>query len=253
MENKTAKLLILGSSHLDNPNRDVVNRKMDNVLAAKRQKELIHLTNLIAKFQPTKIAVEYPKTDQFNLSKKYQSYLKNEYQLTANETDQIGFRLAKLLGHDSVYGVDWFEPPAQSPPRETVDFQTFAQEHNQMYLLEKAMQITQVDMKKGDKILQEGSLVDHYIFQNQEEQILLNHQPYFQIAQIGDDENSVGINWIQNWYGRNFKIFIHLTELISTPNERILLIIGSGHLYLLNQFAKDSSFFKLKSPLEYLI
>jgi hypothetical protein len=45
---------------------------------------------------------------------------------------------------------------------------------------------------------------------------------------------------------------VNLTRLVGSPDERILLIIGAGHAYLLRQFARESGFFRLESPLDYL-
>ncbi|MGB4774115.1 MAG: hypothetical protein WBP45_02995 [Daejeonella sp.] len=55
---KKAKLMILASYHMANPGADLMNMKADDVLAPNRQKELEELAKMIAKFKPTKIAVE---------------------------------------------------------------------------------------------------------------------------------------------------------------------------------------------------
>jgi hypothetical protein len=40
------------------------------------------------------------------VGREYSGYLAGKHALTANEIDQIGYRLAKELGHKSVYPVD---------------------------------------------------------------------------------------------------------------------------------------------------
>lgn len=39
-------------------------------------------------------------------AKRHVEYLAGKHELTSNETEQIGFRLAKELGHKTVYAVD---------------------------------------------------------------------------------------------------------------------------------------------------
>lgn len=55
---KGAKILILGTYHLDNPGRDSVNVRVDDVLAEKRQREIAFVLDRLANFKPTKIAIE---------------------------------------------------------------------------------------------------------------------------------------------------------------------------------------------------
>jgi hypothetical protein len=94
---KGAKILILGTYHFDNPGRDSVNVRVDDVLAEKRQREIALVLDRLANFKPTKIAIEasYKSTHWQNL---YKDYLDGKYQLGRNEIEQIGFRLARRLG-----------------------------------------------------------------------------------------------------------------------------------------------------------
>src|SRR6185503_16943217 len=99
------EVLVLGTYHMANPGHDLFNTKADDVLAPKRQAEIAELTATLAKFHPTKIAVERDVYDK-NFATRYTDYLAGKRELTSNEIEQIGFRLAKELGHKTVYGVD---------------------------------------------------------------------------------------------------------------------------------------------------
>ncbi len=102
-------IMILGSEHLANPGADTFNRKMDDVLAPKRQRELEQLTQQLTEFKPTKVALEIDEErSDADVQEKYQGYLNGTYELTRSEGDQIGFRLAKQMGHSKVYCVDYF-------------------------------------------------------------------------------------------------------------------------------------------------
>ena len=86
-----------------NPGRDIFNTQADDVLAPKRQAEIAQLLEVLRKFQPTKIAIESDPNGP--RPRQYIEYLAGTYTLTRNEIDQVGFRLAKELGHKAIYPV----------------------------------------------------------------------------------------------------------------------------------------------------
>src|SRR5688572_23012459 len=92
-----AEILVLGTYHMNNPGRDIYNSKVDDVLAPKRQAEMAQLIEVLERFQPTKIAVERNAGDE-RIKKDYAAYLAGTHELTRNEIEQVGFRLAKKLG-----------------------------------------------------------------------------------------------------------------------------------------------------------
>src|SRR5688572_29060863 len=99
------EVLVLGTYHMANPGRDIFNTQADDVLAPKRQAEIAQLIEVLKRFRPTKIAVERNAGDE-RIRKDYAAYLAGTHQLTRNEIEQLGFRLAKELGHDTVHAVD---------------------------------------------------------------------------------------------------------------------------------------------------
>src|SRR5690348_4863120 len=55
---QATEVMILGTYHMSNPGKDLHNLKADDVLVDKRQRELADVAARLARFQPTKIAVE---------------------------------------------------------------------------------------------------------------------------------------------------------------------------------------------------
>lgn len=242
-------LMILGTYHMGNPGKDIVNFKADDVLTPKRQHEIGQLIQLLKEFKPTKIAVEVDSEKASELEERYQDYLNGSYQLGCNEVDQIGFRLAKAMGHCKVYAVDWFRPlPVEMA---TIDFEHFAEANNQKSLLKEVYNKIQSFVAKDEEIQKKGSLIDLHRFLNQPKNLRKEHQLYFTIARIGKDDQYPGADWVQYWYGRNLKIFVNLTR-ITQPGDRILLIIGAGHIWVLQQIVEDSGYYLLETPLKYL-
>src|SRR6266851_8933082 len=99
------EILVLGACHMTNTGRDIHNLQADDVLSPKRQQEMAQLMEVLKKFHPTKIAIEADVSSQ-RATQEYSDYLAGKYTLSRNEIDQIGYRLAKELGHKTVYPVD---------------------------------------------------------------------------------------------------------------------------------------------------
>src|ERR1700679_3655140 len=68
------QLMVVGVAHFDNPSRDVVNTKVDDVLTPKRQKEIAAIVAQLAGFHPTRVAVEWPGTKREKLAARYAAY-----------------------------------------------------------------------------------------------------------------------------------------------------------------------------------
>src|SRR3546814_7208399 len=74
---------------------------------------------------------------------------------------------------------------------------------------------------------------------------------YYDYALIGDGETDPGAVWVGNWYTRNLRIFGHLVRL-AKPDDRVLVLYGAGHGFLLDQDARQSGAFDVVDPLDYL-
>ena len=255
-------VMILGSPHLANPGADVYNTKIDDVLTPKRQDEISELVRLIKAYQPTKIALEQDeKTHGAEIQRNYQGYLKGTYELKRWEVDQIGFRLAKQMGHSKVYCVDYL--PKQNPfftddfDWDLIDYPKFAETHDQKHLLPFGPtegKITK-DEKGATWIESEkyAPIIDMYIQSNEPAGLRKSRQFYLRIARIGLDNQYPGANWLaHDWYARNLKIFVNLTRITESADDRIILIIGDGHVYLVQQFLEESGDYIVESPLKYL-
>ena len=71
----------------------------------KKQKEIKELIEYISLFKPTKIFVEDFNRDNI-LMKNYRKYKNGNYKLTADEIDQVAYRLMDNFKLDTLYGVD---------------------------------------------------------------------------------------------------------------------------------------------------
>ena len=254
-------LMILGSGHLANWGADRINYRMDDVLAPKRQAELQALAEQLAEFKPTKIAVEVDERWDAELQEEYNGYLQDNFQLERHEIHQIGFRLAKEMRHPKVHCVDYFrdDPIVRDDLDDHLtDYGAFAETNNQKHLLGGPSKIEgKITQDKEGRTWVEPEkyepIIDMYIRINQGEKIRKNIRDYLRIARIGLRDQYPGANWVAHrWYPRNLKTFVNLTRITESEDERIILIIGAGHLGFLKQIAGDSEFYNIESPLQYL-
>ena len=95
-------------------------------------------------------------------------------------------------------------------------------------------------------------ITDQLISVNQPAEIEKSHQVYFDIMRIGRGKEYIGANYLAWWYRRNLTILTNIIRLTDSMSDRILVVYGVGHAKLLNQFAKESDFYNVESPLKYL-
>ncbi len=237
-----AEVLILGSYHMGNPGRDIFNMKADDVLAPKRQAEMRELLDVLARFRPTKIALE--ASSSHAKIQLYQDYLAGKHELGRDEREQIGFRLGKELNLPKVYGVDTQEDFSYP----TV--QDYAKAHGREKELESLMANFGKASKDGDEFLKSHSVLQMFLRINSGEAVRRDLANYALFAHFGEEYDYAGAQLLMDWYKRNIRIHTHLLNVIE-PGDRVLVIYGSGHLRILRQLVQDDPTLKLRTLEEF--
>src|SRR6266446_1818430 len=242
-------LVVLGTYHMGTPGNNVVNGKVDDVTSPERQKQMMQLVGRLKQFKPTKIVVECDLEDDAKTKEVYERYLSGSYQLSRNETNQIGFRLAKELGDKKVYCVDWsdfWDDPS-------INLWKYAAKDAELDSFRKGVERNlkkEVDAEHEE--LFTLTVIDQLVLLNQPARIEKDHQVYFDSMRVGRGKEYIGANYVSWWYRRNLTILDNIIRITDSPNDRVLVIYGAGHLKLLTQFAKESGFYDVESPLKYL-
>ncbi|MFC7499815.1 DUF5694 domain-containing protein [Enterovirga sp. GCM10030262] len=240
-------MLVLGTPHFDNPGRDIVNQKIEDVLTPGRQREIEAIVERLAAFRPTHVAVEWRSSRQEKLDQRYADYRAGRYQLSRDERDQIGLRLAARLGLDRVHAVDWNEmPPGEEAD---YDFLAYAQQNGLAESFDKARAAKQAQANRETGRMRCTNVAAWLRNLNTPEARRESHRAYYDIALVGDAQTNPGANWVGSWYGRNLKIFANLVRLADRPEDRVVVIYGAGHGPLLAQFAEESGAFEVVDPL----
>ena len=235
-----AQLLLLGTFHFKDAGLDGYKPKHDVViLSDERQKELAEILDSLADFAPTHIAVEWKREDQGRLDERYRHYMAGEFEITSNEIYQLGFRLAKRLGHERVWAVDAvgrrYEP--------TVDRKKWAKKNGQGWLYDHDWHKRYEKLYEWeDRRKTQVPLRDTLIYTNSAERLALGHGHYLVGGfKAGDGEEYPGPDNLSGWwYNRNLRIFANVLQLARKPDDRVLLIIGAGHVPILRHAAQSA-------------
>ncbi|MBD58733.1 MAG: hypothetical protein CL808_01240 [Citromicrobium sp.] len=231
------EVMVLGSYHFTNPGRDVVNLDVDDVLSDRRQREIAVLADALAGWKPTRVLVEASASGpDFELA----NYAEVDELLTTrrNESIQIGYRIANMLGHETVYGFD--EQPSGDEP----DYfpmgpvQEFAEASGQAAMIAQLFGEVQERVAKEQAALATQSIAESLLWHNDATAVDAGHDRiYYSLLKIGDGDAQPGAELNAYWYMRNAKMFAKL-DLIAEPGDRVLAIVGSGHATWLRHFVE---------------
>lgn len=257
----TAQIMLLGTFHFQDRGLDQYKPRFGfDVYSERRQREIAEVVARLATFVPTKIAVERRAEEQQELDAEYAAFRHGALTLPADEVYQLGFRLAKHLGHERVYGVNawgrYYDPPidieahvqAQGLDRGYLDDllaphspEAYARAHGQTDLLSQWSSRFAAAAACEDELKTELSLRGILLGANTEAAILAGHGRYLvDEFKVGGDDEYRGVDWVTHWYNRNLRIFANLQRITERPDGRILLIIGGGHIPILRHCVQAS-------------
>jgi len=240
-----AEIMVLGTFHFSGGGQDMINPEVDDFLAPHRQAEIEAVLDRLEAFAPTRIAVELMPEHEADFNQRYAAYRAGELELGVNERQQIGMRLAARLGHDRLYAVD-----AQGG----MDFEAMmssAAEAGQTELLaEWEAYIGEVQTYMSAMDAPDRTILERMIQENTAETARF-HDLYLLLAQMGSESNPAGAREMTNWWGRNLEIFANVAR-VAEPGERVLVIYGSGHKRLLDDFVDNAPNLVWVDPLPWL-
>ncbi len=127
----------------------------------------------------------------------------------------------------------------------------FAGANNQQDIVDRGMAIGKRQVAEENKLIQTGTIREIYKLINDQQRIDEGHRAYMMMSHIGKDKEYTGVNLLADWYKRNLKIFSNITRITESKDDRILVIIGGGHVKLLQQFIEDSGEYNLERASKY--
>lgn len=248
---KPVEVMVLGTYHFDNPGRDLNNPRADDVLKPQRQRELEALAAAVAEFRPTKIMVERVVKAPDLVDLRYADFKPEDLAANRDERAQIAYRLARRLGHATVYGID--EQPAAGEP----DYFPFgkvtewAKANGAGARLDALMAKGAAESSRIEQLQKTHSIAGALAELNRPAKLAADQQIYYELLKFGGTDQQPGAELNAMWYLRNAKIFGKLMT-VAQPGDRLLVVYGVGHAYWLQHFANATPGYRNVDPTPYL-
>ena len=245
-QDKRPQIMVLGTHHFTGGGYDYVNPQVDNYLSPQRQAEIMDVVERLASFKPTKVALEIHPDEYDAFNKIYTEYRSGEHTLEVSERQQIGMRLAAMFEHPGIYAVDF-----RNGGMDIGGMFELGKKTGQSDILEYLSNLRETISQRDAELNQKNVTVRERLLRENSEEVSRAHNVYLTLAQIGDASNMLGAQEMGKWWSRNLHIFANISH-IAEPDDRILVIYGSGHKFLLDQFIEDSHEFELVDPQDFL-
>ena len=221
-----AEVMLFGVFHFANPGLDVIKTSQINVMTAENQKYLERLAKQIATFEPTVVLLEFNPENETAMQDKYRQFLEGTFDLPSNEVYQLGFRIAKLAGLQTIYSFDEWDIGWQAEALFTYMPDYAPETKARMDTLMKKVTSEQ-EQAHATK-----SLAELLLLTNNSEEDTSNKYMYLMTNHVGAGENFVGADATASWWHRNFRMYANIQKH-ALPGERVLAIAGQGHTAIL--------------------
>ncbi len=232
-------VLLLGTFHFQDAGLDTYKPKHTfDVFSEQGQAQIGEVLDRLAEFNPTKVAVEAHVSSQDRVDTRYAEFRAGTAKPSANEITQIGYTLAARLKQERVYAID--ADPSEHLPEP--DWKASAERLGQTALFESPVMARYFQaIEKLDELKTQLPLRKTLLVMNDPELVELGHGGYLTGPfQIGDGKDYAGADaFPTTWYNRNLRIFSNILRLAG-PEDRVLVVIGAGHLGIIRHAAECS-------------
>ncbi len=233
------KVLLVGTFHFDYPGLDAFeaneNDKID-ILSDERQSQVAELADYILKFKPNKIAIE--ATDEWEPTQKLRQYIEGAFRDLRDERFQLGMRMAADLKMDTIYAVD--APTFDSELRK--DRPELMQEIWQDFDWKGDTYVDSLYESwytYSSQVSKRVPLLEYFKYINSSESLSYTYGANL----IGDfklNEYTGADVMSIYWFNRNLRTLRKIQSMTESKDDRILILMGSGHIALLSHFLRTS-------------
>jgi len=243
------EVLVLGSAHFDRSTNgsDVVGKNVIDITSAQNQKEVDALVTMIVnEFKPTIVAIEFMPKHQKAIDTIYARYLRGEWKLKKNEAYQIGFRVAQKMKLSTVYCID-NRPPQTESITSIDDWDKHAEDMHHTGIWHEYDNENNEYNAFMDNLQSKTGVLGYLEVANSKETSKRNKQLWLTgLVNLGHGESYLGADLTGNWYRRNTRLFTNARNLCKTKNEKVLIIYGLAHKWVLDELFEGSPEFIVK-------
>lgn len=209
----TNEIILVGTFHFEQEG-EIIHRK---------EKQIVDLVKQLAIFSPTKIALEWDDNENKRLNA---DYSRGFYSQEVHEIHQIGFRLGQHLGHQEVYAIDW---EGRLTPSDMESLNQAIEEKHSDILHKRNTYFNESFTKLDDKV----HIINSYAALNKSENVKKLEEMYLSFVHVKNGKDEIGLDFLNKWMERELKVFKNILEIAENEHERVLLLIGNDHLWML--------------------
>jgi hypothetical protein len=237
------RVLLLGTFHFQDAGLDAYKPAFAfDIRSAQRQRELEEVITRLAAWRPTRIAVEAPISRQGRLDSLFALYPGSGTDTLRNEIYQVAFRLAKRLALPGVHAID--------APARSFDPDMTREEwaRRDSAVARGPLSSTDWDARHmalyrwDDSLKSVRPLRETLLYANDPKRLRAGHGHYL-VGRVLDGERGdyFGADgFLNNWFNRNIRIYSNVMRLIRSPDERVLVLIGAGHVPILKHLLETT-------------
>ncbi|MFZ6052614.1 DUF5694 domain-containing protein [Halocola ammonii] len=242
-----SEVLVVGTYHFDS-------EMETDELSSESQQEIERLLDALGAFQPTKIFIEVEPEATVTFNQRYRDYLRSEFEIKSrpNEIYQLGFRLARNMGHDSIFLFD--NQTEFIGSLENFSFSSFFHYADSLDAgyYDRHLEKIKRTWSHNDSTLKSLPLYDRIRLMNSSELCSTNAQRMHMLElRVGIGESWVGADWLARFYQRNIRMMGNVLKS-STTEDRIIIIVGANHKWILDQLFENTPDFKVMDIQKYL-
>lgn len=236
--NGLPQIFLLGAFHFEYPNLDankVDKSKQIDILSVQKQKELQQLLDYIALFKPTKICIEAP--EKWGAMQKYKRYKAGAAPLGRDEIQQIAFRLMDRFKLDTLYNVDATSIADDlTETKDSTVIKPYIDEIFKDYTFKSDARYQKWITYETELNLK-TPLFEYFKYLNSQKRFLRDYGFYL-LEDFKNGKYNGADALATYWYNRNLRIFRNIQRITTSPNDRILVLFGAGHISILDQLLK---------------
>ncbi len=222
-----AQVMLLGTFHFADPGEDAVKTRNLDVTTTESQRYLDTVALRIAEdFRPTRVLLEYSPENDAKLNERFRQYVEGGFELPVNEIYQLGFRIARHAGLESVATWDH-----RAVPWEADEMLAYAKQNDPDALAAWEAAIATLSAE-GQKRQDTMTLRELLRVNNDPADFAANKALYIATNDIGAGDGYSGADAAASWWHRNFRMYANV-QRTAQPGERVLVIGGSGHIAII--------------------
>ncbi len=249
---KPIQIMVIGLEHFANPGQDLINKKVDSVLTPKKQKELQDIAKGLLRFKPTLVAVEQQTLEPQYIDTDYHIFKVEDLLKEPNETVQVGYRLANMMGLENVYGID--EQPSDGEPNyfPADKFFKHLADTKQQDKFNQSFEATKKELEQFFAKSKDLSLSEYLAMLNSKGSPVISLKFYLEMLKYDQGEKQPGAEVFAYYMMRNTKIASKLLD-VAKSGDRVVIVYGAGHKAWLDFIFGNMDGVELIDPVPYLL